>query len=304
MAPGLGTAIGTALGATGATAAVVGGAVIGGATAELTGGDFVQGAIGGGIGAGLGQLAQGAGGTVAGNAADMTVQTAEQLGQGFENTMSAAGYQPVGSVIADALAPAPAPDYNVQPEVIQGPTMPEVPMPEAMPVPDYNVQPEVIQGPGPAPTPAPTMGPGYYDEITGQYIQDPNGGLQAPLTPESGTFPITESNYANGQWTMPGNVPVDAPLATTAQTGAQIMANAGAQPTTSTTSNNAIKQLLGAGATVAGTTAGLMGSGAPTGAGEDQIFGKASQSKYSFDQQQPQYTPQSLMTISQLLGRR
>jgi hypothetical protein len=254
--------------------------------------------------------------------------TAEQLGQSFENTMSAAGYQPVGSAITNALDQTPAPDYNVQPEVIQGPTMPEVPMPEAMPVPDYNVQPEVIQGPGPAPVPesvpmpdynvqpeviqgpgpapapAPTMGPGYYDEITGQYIQDANGGLQAPLTPESGTFPIIESDYANGQWTMPGNVPVDAPLATTAQTGAQIMANAGAQPTTSTTSNNAIKQLLGAGATVAGTTAGLMGSGAPSGAGEDQIFGKASQSKYSFDQQVPQYTPQSLMTISQLLGRR
>jgi hypothetical protein len=223
--------------------------------------------------------------------------------------MSAAGYQPVGSAITNALDQTPAPDYNAQPEVIQGPA----PVPESMPVPDYNVQPEVIQGPGPAPTPAPTMGPGYYDEITGQYIQDPNGGLQAPLTPESGTFPITESNYANGQWTMPGNVPVNAPLAPAAQTGAQIMANAGALPGQTVANNNStddlLKKLLGLGATTAGTATGLMGTGARTGAantgaGQDQIFGKANESKYSFEQPAQQYVPQSLMTISQLLGRR
>lgn len=348
MAPGLGTAIGTALGATGATAAVVGGAVIGGATAELTGGNFVQGAIGGGLGAGLGQLAQGAGGTVAGNAADMTVQTAEQLGQGFENTMSAAGYQPVGSAIADALAPAPAP------EVVAPAPAPEVLAP--VPVPDANAmgpmtadqlgqgfqntmdaagyQPvgsviaDAVAPAAPTPTPeavapTPTMGPGYYDEITGQYIQDPNGGLQAPLTPESGTADMSNwtvdptkgswSNSATGEVFngVPGSLDPWNPAAT-GQTGGQIMANAGAQPTTSTTStantNNLVKQLLGAGATTAGTASGLLGTGAPTSstgaAGEDQIFGKATQSKYSFDQQVPQYTPQSLMTISQLLGRR
>lgn len=311
MAPGLGTAIGTALGATGATAAVLGGAVIGGATSELTGGDFVQGAIGGGLGAGLGQLAQGAGGagTVAGNAADMTVQTADQLGQGFQNTMSAAGYQPVGSAIADALAGAP--DANAMGPV----TADQLGQGFQNTMDAAGYQPVA---------PAPTMGPGYYDEITGQYIQDANGGLQAPLTPDSGTADM--SNWTvdptQGSWTnsatgevfnsVPGSLDPWNPAAA-GQSGAQIMANAGAlpqQPTTSTANtNNLVKQLLGLGATGAGTATGLMGTGAPTGAantgaGQDQIFGKASQSKYSFEQQPQQYVPPSLMTISQLLGRR
>lgn len=52
-APGIGTAVGTALGATGTTAAVVGNAIVGGVGAELTGGDFKEGAIQGGLGAGL-----------------------------------------------------------------------------------------------------------------------------------------------------------------------------------------------------------------------------------------------------------
>jgi hypothetical protein len=262
FAPGLGTAIGGALGASGATAAVLGGAVIGGATAELTGGDFVKGAIGGGIGAGVGQLAKGAfgSGTVAGNAAEMGPMTGEQLGQSFENTMSAAGYQPLGSA----------------------------------------------------------LGQGYYDEMTGQYIQDANGGLQAPLTPSSGTADM--SNWTvdptKGTWTdnrtgeifsnLPGKTGSLDPWnpSAQAQTGAQIMQNAGALPGQTTASNDLMKQLLGVGATAKGVSSGLLGTGAPTGAGEDQVFGKANQSKYSFDVAQPQQTPQSLMTISQLLGRR
>lgn len=54
IAPGLGTAIGTALGATGTTAAILGQAVIGGVTASATGGNPLQGAVLGGMGAGLG----------------------------------------------------------------------------------------------------------------------------------------------------------------------------------------------------------------------------------------------------------
>lgn len=263
MAPGLGSAIGTALGATGATAAVVGGAVIGGATSELTGGDFVNGAIGGGVGAGLGQLAKGAFGSGAGAAAGgatdaMGPMTADQLGQSFENTMSAAGYQPLGSA----------------------------------------------------------LGQGYYDEITGQYIQDANGGLTAPLTPASGTADM--SNWSvdptKGTWTdnrtgevfsnLPGKTGSLDPWnpAAAGQTGADIMKSAGALPKPVT--NNPVKQLTNATATTAGTATGMMGSGAPTGAGDEQVFGKANQSKYSFDVAQPQYTPQSLMTISQLLGRK
>ena len=317
MAPGLGTAIGTALGATGATAAVIGGAVIGGATSELTGGDFVKGAIGGGIGAGLGQLAQGAG-SVAGNAADMTVQTAEQLGQGFESSMNAAGYLPsvsqgyydelTGQFISDANGALSAPLTDAsgtfpitESTFDNGQWM--MPGNEAVPAPISGMPQtgaDILQSAGAAPT----IGPGYYNEITGEFIPDENGGLPGPLDNSSGTNPIVESNYANGQWTMPGNTPVDAPLSTKVQTGADIMKSAGALPggTTSTT-DDLLKKLLGAGATAKGVSSGLLGTGAPSG-GEDQIFGKASQSKYSFDQQQPQYTPQSLMTISQLLGRR
>jgi hypothetical protein len=156
---------------------------------------------------------------------------------------------------------------------------------------------EVMQSAGVTPSP----GPGYYNEITGEYVPDANGGLTAPLDNTSGTNPIVESNYVNGQWIMPGNTPVDAPLSTTVQTGADIMQSAGALP--GLTTDELLRKLLGATATAKGAATGLMGTGAPTG-GEDQIFGKANQSKYSFEQPTQPYIPQSLMTISQLLGRR
>lgn len=54
IAPGLGTAIGTAIGLTGTAAAVAGSALIGGAVSKLSGGSFTQGALGGAIGGGLG----------------------------------------------------------------------------------------------------------------------------------------------------------------------------------------------------------------------------------------------------------
>lgn len=50
MAPGIGTALGTSLGLTGTTAAIVGGAALGGGTAALTGADIEQGLLGGAIG--------------------------------------------------------------------------------------------------------------------------------------------------------------------------------------------------------------------------------------------------------------
>jgi hypothetical protein len=53
FAPGIGTAIGTALGATGVTATVLGSAIVQGAMAELSGGDFIDGAIKGAITAGV-----------------------------------------------------------------------------------------------------------------------------------------------------------------------------------------------------------------------------------------------------------
>ena len=54
IAPGLGTAIGTALGASGIGASMLGGAIIGAASSGLTGGDWKQGALMGGLGGGLG----------------------------------------------------------------------------------------------------------------------------------------------------------------------------------------------------------------------------------------------------------
>jgi len=57
FAPGLGTAIGSAMGLTGATAAMVGGAALGAGTSALTGRDWKQGALLGGISGGVGSAA-------------------------------------------------------------------------------------------------------------------------------------------------------------------------------------------------------------------------------------------------------
>jgi hypothetical protein len=55
--PGLGAAIGGALGASGIGASILGGAIIGGASSALGGGDWKKGAIMGGLGGGLGGVA-------------------------------------------------------------------------------------------------------------------------------------------------------------------------------------------------------------------------------------------------------
>jgi len=65
IAPGLGTIIGTSLGATGVGASMLGSAIIGGASSALTGGNVLQGALMGGLGGGLGG--------VVGNAANSTL---------------------------------------------------------------------------------------------------------------------------------------------------------------------------------------------------------------------------------------
>ena len=86
FAPGLGTAIGGALGLSGTAAAVVGGGLLGAGTAALTGGDPLKGALLGGIGGGFGDVA---GGFVN-----------ETLGLGLSPT--AAGY--VGSGLVGGVA--------------------------------------------------------------------------------------------------------------------------------------------------------------------------------------------------------
>lgn len=54
VAPGLGTAIGSALGATGTAASMLGSAAIGGLSSAASGGNVLQGALGGALGAGAG----------------------------------------------------------------------------------------------------------------------------------------------------------------------------------------------------------------------------------------------------------
>ena len=104
IVPGLGAAIGTALGATGTAAAMLGSAVIGGVSAGLTGGDPLKGALLGGLGGGLGSAVGGAANSALGLGLGATGQsilggalvggvTGAATGQGFGKgaLMGAAG---------------------------------------------------------------------------------------------------------------------------------------------------------------------------------------------------------------------
>jgi len=86
IVPGAGTAIGSAMGFSGTAATMVGGAVIGGGTAALTGGDPLKGALLGGLGGGLGEYA----GSAANKAFDMGLGTTGQnlLGNSLVGGMS------------------------------------------------------------------------------------------------------------------------------------------------------------------------------------------------------------------------
>ena len=86
----------------------------------------------------------------------------------------------------------------------------------------------------PAETPT---GPGYYDEITGTFVPDENGGLQGPLGPETGNFdPNQKWEYSltrPGVWTNDAGEEIDLsymPDQDTAMTGAELMERAGAMP--------------------------------------------------------------------------
>ena len=88
LAPGIGTAIGSALGASGAAATMLGGAVLGGGSAALTGGNIAQGALLGGLGGGLG----GSVGSAANNALGLGLSSTGQalLGSGLVGAASGA----------------------------------------------------------------------------------------------------------------------------------------------------------------------------------------------------------------------
>jgi hypothetical protein len=74
IVPGAGTAIGASMGFTGTAATMVGGAVIGGGTAALTGGDPLKGALLGGLGGGAGDYF----GSAANNAMGLNLGTTGQ----------------------------------------------------------------------------------------------------------------------------------------------------------------------------------------------------------------------------------
>ena len=76
VAPGIGTAIGSALGASGIGASMLGSAVIGGVGSAAAGGDPLKGAIGGALGAGAGGALGGAIGDATGMTLSNTAQNA------------------------------------------------------------------------------------------------------------------------------------------------------------------------------------------------------------------------------------
>ena len=88
-----------------------------------------------------------------------------------------------------------------------------------------------------APTEEAPTGPGYYDEETGKFIQDENGGLQGPLGPETGNIdPNQKWEYdlvRPGVWANKDGEEIDVsymPDRDVAQTGGDIMRRAGAMP--------------------------------------------------------------------------
>lgn len=79
--------------------------------------------------------------------------------------------------------------------------------------------------------------PGYYDEITGKFVEDPLGGLQGPLDNTSGTNISSMDGYSydptTQTWTMPDGSQVTSITGVTngAVTGADLLSNAGATTT-------------------------------------------------------------------------
>ena len=77
---------------------------------------------------------------------------------------------------------------------------------------------------------------GYYDEITGEFIRDPNGPLQGPLDERSGTNIESMAGYTydpkTGTWTTPSGETYTpkTPPSGAVRSGAQVMVNAGALP--------------------------------------------------------------------------
>jgi hypothetical protein len=102
FAPGIGTAIGSAIGLSGTAAAVAGNALLQGTISKASGGDFLQGAIGGAIGGGLG----GAAGSAANNALSLGLGSTGQQILGGAITGGLQGAATGGNVLQGALGGA------------------------------------------------------------------------------------------------------------------------------------------------------------------------------------------------------
>ena len=108
--------------------------------------------------------------------------------------------------------------------------------PVAPPV-ETPVEPQVPTPSGGSDSPATSSTRGYIDEITGKFIPDENGGLQGPLGPETGNIdPNKQWEYdlvRPGVWANKDGEEIDVsymPDRDTAQTGGDIMRNAGVVP--------------------------------------------------------------------------
>lgn len=129
-------------------------------------------------------------------------------------------------------------------------------------------------------------GPGYYDEITGEFISDPLGGLQGPLGPETGNFdPNQKWEYSltrPGVWTNDQGEEIDLsymPDRDTAMTGAELMKRAGAMPGGS----KAGAKSAGPGAKIAGAVGSALAGAGALGAGTAGSTGGTSQGQSSYE---------------------
>lgn len=107
LAPGVGTAIGSALGATGTAAAVIGNSIVQGAISELSGGDFLDGAVQGAITAGVApSVASSIGGSVANVISNPAISNAVTNAIASSTTSAAAAAITGGDVEKAAISGA------------------------------------------------------------------------------------------------------------------------------------------------------------------------------------------------------
>lgn len=264
LAPGIGTAIGEAMGLTGAAAAAAGGAVLGGGNAALTGGDILKGSALGGAGSYLSGL---------GSPSDITVPTeAPALPSSFDQYLAPAAPTSLADIANTGVQTFPVADQTP----FQGTSMldmanaaPQVGTPEAVQQLANNAQQaQAIQAPitptdvaaapaatgqsladianvGPSQT-QPAL-PSSFDQYA---VQNPNYSLSNPTTP-----PTTDMGGAQGmqQSTLPTTAP-------TTDMG-------GAQGLTAPTSANLLDMGGGQGLTTAAAGGGILGqTGVNTGA--------------------------------------